>query len=63
MFNDYPDILSVNDLCEILCIGKNIAYMLLTSKQIKATRLNHVWKIPKIAVIEYVATTSGISNR
>lgn len=63
MFNDYPDILTVEELCEVLCIGKNTAYSLLTSKQIKAFQQNRIWKIPKIAVVEYVFANSGINSR
>ncbi|WP_371371022.1 helix-turn-helix domain-containing protein [Sporomusa aerivorans] len=63
MFNDYHDILTVDELCELLSIGKNTAYTLLASGQIKAVRLNRVWKIPKIAVADYIFTNSGISRR
>jgi len=63
MFNDYPDILTVEELCEVLCIGKNTAYTLLASGQIRSVRINRVWKIPKIAVAEYVFSNSGISSR
>ncbi|GBG56591.1 excisionase [Sporomusaceae bacterium FL31] len=63
MFSDYPDILTVEELCEMLTIGKNAAYTLLASRQIKAARINNrIWKIPKIAVIEYVLTSSGLTN-
>ena len=63
MFNDYHDILTVEELCELLCIGKNTAYILLGSGQIKAFKQNRIWKIPKIAVTEYVFACSGISSR
>ncbi len=62
MFNDYQDILTVEDLCEMLSIGKNSAYTLLSSGQIKAFKHNRVWKIPKIAVMEYVISSSGIKS-
>lgn len=63
MFNDYQDIITVDELCEMLCIGKNSAYTLLTTRQIKAFKHNRVWKIPKLAVAEYVFKSSGISSR
>lgn len=63
MFNDYHDILTVDELCELLSIGKNTAYSLLASGQIKAVRINRVWKIPKIAVAEYIFRNSGVSCR
>ena len=46
MFDEYNDMLSVDDLMEILGVGKNAAY--------KCFRLKGRWKIPKESVIEYV---------
>ena len=54
MFDEYNDMLSVDDLMEILCIGKNAAYDLLRSDELKCFRLKGRWKIPKESVIEYV---------
>lgn len=46
-FNSYLDILSVNQLCEILGIGKNTAYRLLQNGKIKSIRIGKIYKIPK----------------
>ena len=54
MFDEYNDMLSVDDLMEILDIGKNAAYDLLRSDELKCFRLKGRWKIPKESVIEYV---------
>ena len=62
MFESFQDILNVDDLCEALGIGKNTAYSLLSSGQLKAFRHNRVWKIPKIAVVEYIYSKSGFSS-
>lgn len=62
MFNEYPDILTVEDLCQILLIGKNAAYILLGNGDIKAFRQNRVWKVPKMAVVEYVLKNSGMKS-
>lgn len=58
MFNNYPDILTVEQLCEILDIGKNTAYKLLNSGAIKSIRIGKVHKIPKISVIKFITTTA-----
>lgn len=54
MFNQYDDIILVHDLTKMLKIGKNKAYRLLKSGQIKAKKdwTGH-WIIQKAAVIEY----------
>ena len=54
MFNSYPDILSVKQLCEILCIGKNTAYRLLKSGEIRSIKIGKVYKIPKKDVRRYI---------
>lgn len=54
MLNKYPDVLNVKQLCEVLDIGKNTAYKLLKSGNIKALRIGVVYKIPKREVIKYL---------
>lgn len=62
MFNEYQDIINVEELCEMLSIGKNAAYQLLSSGQLKAFRYNRVWKIPKLGVVEYVMQQSKLPS-
>ena len=54
MFNSYPDVLSVKQLCEILDIGKNTAYRLLQSGEIKSIKIGKVYKIPKKYLKEFL---------
>lgn len=54
MFDEYNDMLIVDDLMEILGVGKNAAYDLLRNGELKCFRLKGRWKIPKESVIEYV---------
>lgn len=61
MFNEYSDLVTVEDLCEMLFIGKNAAYKLLSSGQLKAFRYNRIWKIPKQGVIEYIKNQSKLA--
>ena len=61
MFEDFSDLLTVAEFCEMLSIGKNGAYQLLASGRVKAFRYNRVWKIPKQAVVEYVLTQSKLT--
>ena len=58
MFNSYPDILSVKQLCEILDIGKNTAYRLLQGGEIKSIKIGKVYKIPKKYVTKYIVKNS-----
>ena len=54
--NTYNDMISLDDLCEMLTIGKNTAYELLRTKQIKAFKIGRIWKIPRESVSEYILT-------
>ena len=51
---DISDLITVDELCEWLAIGKNAAYTLLNSGKIKAFRIGRIWKISKAAVVEYI---------
>jgi len=54
VFSTYPDCLNVTQLREVLNIGKNTAYKLLETGQIKHRRLGTKYLIPKVFVIEYL---------
>jgi len=54
IFEDYPDILNVNQLCQALDCGKNTAYNLINQGNIKALKIGNTWKIPKAYLIQYI---------
>ena len=54
MFNKYNDILTVDELCEVLNIGKNTAYRLLKNGDIKSIKIGRIYKIPKKNVKKYI---------
>lgn len=59
MFQEtYNDMISIDDLCEMLAIGKNTAYHLLKTNQIRAFKIGRIWKIPRESVSEYVLSRS-----
>ncbi len=54
MLESYGDVLSINDLCEILRIGKNSAYNLVKSGQIEAMLIAGKHRILKRSVIKLI---------
>lgn len=60
MLETYDDLLTVEEACEALKMGKNALYELLTSGKLKAFRNGRVWRIPKAAVEEYIRSQAGI---
>lgn len=53
-FTEYYDILTTEDLTEILHISKNTAYKLLNSGEIKCFRIGKSYRIPKDSLIDYI---------
>lgn len=54
MFTDYDDVITLSDMMELLAIGRNKAYDLLRSGQIKSFKIGKAYRIPKHCVQEYV---------
>lgn len=63
MYNDPNELISIDELCGILSIGRNAAYQLLNSKKIKAFKIGRVWKISRLAVEEFILTQSKLANK
>ena len=53
-FDDLPLTLRVEDLMPILGVGRNTAYELVRSGQIRSIRIGRQIRIPKDAVLEYL---------
>ena len=54
-FDELPLTLRVEDLMPILGIGRNTAYELVRSGQIRSVRIGRQLRIPKKAVQEYLS--------
>ena len=56
MFTKYPDVVTVEQLCAMLNVGKNTAYDLIKQDIIRSVKIGRTYKIPKINVIKYLKT-------
>lgn len=54
LFKEYPDVVSVAQLMEMLQIGQVLAYRLVKKGAIKSRKVGREYKIPKTAVIAYL---------
>ena len=54
MFEEYSDVLTVDEACEALRIGYNAIYDLLGSGKLKGYRNGRVWRIPKESIKQYI---------
>ena len=57
---DYPDVLTVYDVAEILKLGKNTAYKLVKNGNIKSHKIGRVYRIPKICLQNYLQSANFI---
>lgn len=54
MFTEYPDIVSIDELCAMLGgISTKTAYKLLRDGKIHSVRVGRAYKIPKASIIAY----------
>lgn len=60
MDNDFSPLITIEELCEVLMIGRNAAYKLLTSGKIKSFRIGRVWKIPRDSIQTYIVEQSNL---
>ena len=54
MFDSYEELVTIDEVCSMLNVGKNVAYRLLKEEDLHAFKIGRVWKIPKQSVIEYI---------
>jgi len=62
MFQEYPDVLSVADLCRMLNIGKSTTYALLRNNVILHVRVGRKYIIPKTSVIGFLSASRYNGN-
>ena len=52
MFEKYPDVVSVPELCKMLGgVSKKLAYKMLANGDIYSVKVGRSYKIPKVSVI------------
>lgn len=60
MLEEYNDILTVEEACELLRIGYNAIYALLGSGKLRGYRNGRVWRIPKESVKKFILENAGL---
>ena len=54
MFDNYSDVVTANELCEMLKIGKNTAYDLIHTRQIESIYVKRQIRITKKSIITFL---------
>lgn len=60
MQESYVELITIDELCELLMIGRSTAYRLLRNNDIKAFKIGKVWKISKASVEQYIIERSNL---
>lgn len=60
MLEEYDDLLTVEEACDVLKIGHNTIYGLLNSGALKGFRCGRIWKIPKLAIQHYILESARL---
>lgn len=59
---DFPDILNVDQLCEVLGISTKTGYKLLSNGTIAALKVGRMYRIPKVHVLTYLRILNTASK-
>lgn len=59
MFPEYPDVVNVKQLQQMLGISRHLAYDLIDGGDIQAILVGNAFRIPKVSVINYVLKYGG----
>lgn len=54
VFTEYPDVVSIAQLSQMLCVSEKTAYKLLKDKRIAHFKIGRTYRIPKLSVLDYM---------
>ncbi len=57
------ELVTIDELCSMLMIGRGKAYELLNNKRIPAFKIGDVWKIPRSGVELFILEQSGLISK
>lgn len=57
MFETFPDVISTGELCKMLHISKNTAYILIRSGQLPAKRIGRIYRISKSDILQFLTAS------
>lgn len=61
IFKDYPDVVNIRQIAEMLQIGSVLAYKLVSTGAIKSRKIGREYKVSKVAVSQFLFDMEGNS--
>ena len=59
MLKEYPDVMSIEQMCEILCISTKTDYRILREGKICCLKVGRAYRIPKVHLFTYLCIGCG----
>ena len=60
MLGEFGPVMTVEEVCEILMIGKNTVYSLIKTGQIEGFRTGRTWKIKRDGLVQFIRREAGL---
>ena len=60
VLKNYPDVMTIDDICKILSISHKTGYKLLHENQIKNIRIGRFYRITKMDLLSYLHLTQQL---
>ena len=57
MLRDYPDVLNIDQMCEVLSVSTKTGYKLLKDGKIEYLKIGRAYRIPKAHILRYLKIT------
>ena len=54
MLKEYPDVLDINQMCEILGVSTKTGYKILKTGKINSLKIGRTYRIPKVHIISFL---------
>jgi excisionase family DNA binding protein len=54
MLKEYPDVLDINQMCDILGVSTKTGYKILKAGTINSLKIGRTYRIPKVHVISFL---------
>ena len=54
MLKDYPDVMNIDQMCEILGVSTKTGYKLLKNGEVTFIKIGRTYRIPKAHIISYL---------
>ena len=62
MLRKYPDVMDVEQMCEILGISQKTGYSLIRENKIHCLRVGRSYRIPKPFMLDYLRVGTNVEN-